>query len=62
VEASHPNLYPLLYLSPQSTPTMAHKSPTEAEQGSPVKGTGSTDRQQIYGQPPLQLLGDPHED
>lgn len=40
-------------------------SPTEAKQGSPVRGTGSTDRQlslQLYRQPLLQLLGDPRED
>jgi hypothetical protein len=37
-------------------------SPTKARQGSPVKGGGSTGRQQSQGQPLFQLLGELHED
>lgn len=58
--------------APGYHPTLAHQvycktrsissSPIEARQGSPVRGTGSTGREQIQGQPLLQLLGDPHED
>jgi hypothetical protein len=48
-------------VSPGYFPTLAHQvtaglgasSPTEARQGCPVKGTGSTDRQQSQGQPLL---------
>jgi hypothetical protein len=36
-------------------------SPTEASQASTVRGTGSTDRQQIQGQPWIKLLGGLHE-
>ena len=36
-------------------------SPTEATQGSPVKGTESIGRQQNQGQSQLQLLGNPYE-
>ena len=35
---------------------------TETRQGGLVRGTGATGGQQIKGHPPLQLLGDQHED
>jgi hypothetical protein len=35
---------------------------TEVQPGSPVRGRGANDRQQRQRQPPVQLLGDPHED
>lgn len=35
--------------------------PTEAREGSPVKGSRSSGRQQIQGQPLLQVLGELHE-
>jgi hypothetical protein len=56
-----------LGIPPPLTPPHTHTSVTigldaysltEARQGSPVRGTGFTDRQQIWRQPLLQLLGD----
>jgi hypothetical protein len=51
-------------------PTLGHivpvgliiSSPTEAQPGSPCRGRGSNGRQHGQRQPPLHLLGDPHED
>jgi hypothetical protein len=50
------------HLAPQVTARLGTASPTEARQDSPVRGTGSTDRQQSQGKLLLQLLGDLHED
>jgi hypothetical protein len=44
----------------QATATLGTSSPTEARQGSPVRGTGSTGRQQS-GIAPAPVVGDLHE-
>ena len=49
-------------LARQVSAGLATSSPTEGRQDSPVRGTGSTDRQKIQGQLLLHLLGAPHED
>jgi hypothetical protein len=46
----------------QLTVELHTSSRAEARHGSSVKGMGCMGRQQIRAQPPLQLLGDPHED
>ena len=62
--STHSHTYPLtLWLPHFPTPDtsvmegLSTSSHTEVRQGGPVKGTVSTERHQIQGQPPLQLLG-----
>jgi hypothetical protein len=47
-----------LTLAHQVTAGLGSSFPTETRQDSSVKGVRSTGRQQIQGQPPLQLLGE----
>lgn len=56
-----------LWFQPPTAGTSSHcrtrqTSSTEARQGSPVIGMGSTGRQQIHKQPTPQLLREPYED
>ena len=51
-------------MTPQVTAGLGTSSLTETRQGSPVMEAGSTGRQQYQGkhpEPPLPLLGGPHE-
>ena len=48
-------------LAHQVTAGIGESFPTEARQGSSVRGTGSKNRQQIHGQLQFQLFGDQHE-
>ena len=51
-----------LTLTTQVTAGLGTSFPTETNQESPVRVTGFTGRQQSQNKPPLQLLGDLHED